>query len=77
MEEIGFIAYPGRSYGRGILVNFKSSDSSLVAKKVCHKKSDEVIVGRNTEGLKRFQSANRYEQCLDNPNRKIAYNYEM
>lgn len=54
MKEIGFMSYPGRSYGRGSLVNFKISDSTLGQKKVYHKKSDEVIVGRNTEGLKRL-----------------------
>ena len=32
MKEIGFMNYPGRSYGRGSLVNFKISDSMLNAK---------------------------------------------
>lgn len=48
------MSYPGGSHGQGILVNFKISDSTLVAKKVNHEKSDEVIVGSNTEGLKRL-----------------------
>lgn len=54
MKEIGPMSYPGRSHGQGILVNFKISDSTLVAKKVNHEKSDEVIVDSNTEGLKRL-----------------------
>ena len=54
VEEIGPMSYPGRSHGQGILVNFKISDSTLVAKKVNHENSDEVIVGSNTEGLKRL-----------------------
>ena len=54
MKEIGLMSYPGRSYGQGILVYFKISDSTLVAKKAYHEKSDEVIVGSNTEGLKRL-----------------------
>ena len=29
VKEKGFVSYPGRSYGRGILVNFKISDSTL------------------------------------------------
>ena len=32
MKEIGPMSYPGRSHGQGILVNFKISDSTLVAK---------------------------------------------
>ena len=44
MKEIGPMSYPGRSQGQGILVNFKISDSTLVAKKVNHENSDEVIV---------------------------------
>lgn len=54
VKEIGPMSYPGRSHGQGILVNFKISDSTLVAKKVNHEKSDEVIVGSNTEGPKRL-----------------------
>ena len=54
MKEIGPMSYPGRSHGQGNLVNFKISDSTRVAKKVNHENSDEVIVGRNTEGLKRL-----------------------
>ena len=54
MKVKGLMSYPGRSHGQGILVNFKISDSTLVAKKVNHEKSDEVIVGSNTEGLKRL-----------------------
>ena len=54
VKEIGPMSYPGRSYGQGILVYFKISDSTLVAKKVNHENSDEVIVGSNTEGLKRL-----------------------
>ena len=54
VKEIGLMSYPGRSHGQGILVNFKISDSTLVAKKVNHENSDEVIVGSNTEGLKRL-----------------------
>ena len=54
MKETGFMSYPGISYGRGSLVNFKISDSTLVAKKVNHENSDEVIVGSITEGLKRL-----------------------
>lgn len=54
VKEIGPMSYPGRSHGQGILVNFKISDSTLVAKKVNHENSDEVIVGSNTEGLKRL-----------------------
>lgn len=42
MKEIGLISYPGRSHGQGILVYFKISDSTLVAKKVNHENSDEV-----------------------------------
>lgn len=60
VKEIGLMSYPGRSHGQGILVYFKISDSTLVAKKVYHEKSDEVIVGSNTEGLKRLYSANLY-----------------
>ena len=44
VREIGPMSYPGRSHGQGILVNFKISDSTLVAKKVNHENSDEVIV---------------------------------
>ena len=33
VKEIGLMSYPGRSHGQGILVNFKISDSTLVAKK--------------------------------------------
>ena len=33
VKEIGFMSYPGRSYGRGILVNFKISDSTLGRKR--------------------------------------------
>ena len=54
MKEIGLMSYPGRSHGQGILVYFKISDSTLVAKKVNHENSDEVIVGSNTEGMKRL-----------------------
>ena len=54
MKEIGLMSYPGRSHGQGILVNFKISDSNKKKKKVNHEKSDEVIVGSNTEGLKRL-----------------------
>ena len=44
MKEIGPMSYPGKSHGQGILVNFKISDSTLVAEKVNHENSDEVIV---------------------------------
>ena len=54
VKEIGLMSYPGRSHGQGILVYFKISDSTLVAKKVNHENSDEVIVGSITEGLKRL-----------------------
>ena len=54
VKEIGLMSYPGRSHGQGTLVNFKISDSTLVAKKVNHENSDEDIVGSNTEGLKRL-----------------------
>lgn len=54
MKEIGLMSYPGKSHGQGILVYFKISDSTLVAKKANHENSDEVIVGSNTEGLKRL-----------------------
>ena len=54
VKEKGLMSYPGRSHGQGILVNFKISDSTLVAKKVNHENSDEVIVGSITEGLKRL-----------------------
>ena len=33
VKEIGFMSYPGRSYGRGSLVNFKISDSTLGRKR--------------------------------------------
>lgn len=33
VKEIGLMSYPGRSHGQGILVYFKISDSTLVAKK--------------------------------------------
>ena len=54
MKEKGLMSYPGRSHGQGILVYFKISDSTLVAKKVNRENSDEVIVGSDTEGLKRL-----------------------
>ena len=54
MKKIVPMSYPGRSHGQGILVYFKISDSTHVAKKVYHENSDEVIVGSNTEGLKRL-----------------------
>ena len=44
MKEKGLMSYPGRSHGQGILVNFKISDSTLVAKKVNRENSYEVIV---------------------------------
>ena len=33
VKEIVFMSYPGRSYGRGSLVNFKISDSTLGRKR--------------------------------------------
>ena len=33
VKEIGFMNYPGRSCGRGSLVNFKISDSTLGRKR--------------------------------------------
>lgn len=33
VKEIGLMSYPGKSHGQGILVYFKISDSTLVAKK--------------------------------------------
>ena len=52
MKVRGLVNYPGRSCEQRIPVNFKNSNGTVGQKKVCHKKSAEVIVVRphNTEG---------------------------
>lgn len=44
MKEIGPMSYPGRSYGQGILVYFKISDSTLVAKNDYWTKDESVCL---------------------------------
>lgn len=44
VKEIGLMSYHGRSYGQGILVNFKISDSTLVAKNDYGAKDESVCL---------------------------------
>ena len=44
VKEIGLMSYPGRSHGQGILVYFKISDSTLVAKNDYWTKDESVCL---------------------------------
>ena len=74
MKVRGLLNYPGRSCEQRIPVNFKNSNGTVGRKKVCHKKSAEVVVGRthNTEGPNVYMMFTHHKQCLNSSKSRMV-----